>query len=197
MRNKTIIITLLIVGALCSSYKNRNNSCQKVAVVKTDAEKRVMAEVIAEWKKERYFIADNHLNYKGVVHLIVGKDEQGRKRWGLMPVIADGYKNNPPAKYDIYDGTVILVYDADDQMRLLPIEGNLEERYRCMNEVIGDRLYINPPPTPHLHPKKMVEVTINGKKRMMEKQVDLLGNGGADYWVIFNKDGTYVKTPMA
>lgn len=201
--NKTLItmkylfLMLLLFLMFSSSFGQGVPPCQKVEIAKTDAEKEVLAKVIAEWKRERYFIADHNLHYKGVVFLTIGKNKDGLKRWGLTPWIADDYKGDPPITYSEYDGSIILIYNEDERGNLLPVGGDKEARNKCLSEIIGDRLFINPPPTPELH-RKMVEVTLpNGQERMIESQTNRLGNSGGQYWIIFNKDGTYQKIPMA
>jgi|GEM_PF-873450 len=198
LMNMKIVFSILLLSLMFSNgFGQGVPPCQKVEIAKTAAEKEVLAEVIQEWKTDRYFIADNNLHYKGVVFLTIGKNENGLKRWALTPWISDNYKGDPPSKYSEYNGTIILIYDEDERGNLLPIGGDKETRNKYLSEIIGDRLFINPTPTPELH-RKMVEITLpNGQKRMVEHQVHRLGNSGGQYWIIFNKDGTYVKTPMA
>lgn len=193
---KDTFLMLLMFVIYGNNFGQNVPLCQKIDIAKTAAEKRVLSEVIAEWKRERHFIADNNLHYKGVAFLTVGKNKDRLKRWSLTPWISDNYKGDPPTKYSEHDGTVILIYEEDEKGNLLSIGGDKEARNKYLSEIIGDRLFINPPPTPDLH-RKMTEVIIDGKKRMVEEKKNLLGNSGGQYWIIFNKDGTYTKTPMA
>jgi len=189
--------TILLLGYLLLSLYTTINThaqvsvCQKVEVATDSVKRKLLTEFVKEAIQKRYFVDFD----KGVVHLTIYKDDKGRDCWALYPLIDDRYKANPPKRYATITVSVdwiILVYEGNSQGLEVKTEGNIEAINQCLDKVVEDRVYIRP-----VHSKRLKQITLpDGKKRMIEDRVHITG-GGMGIWVIFNKDGTYVKTPMA
>jgi len=186
MKNTRITLSILIVLVL-SSFRLQQPPCQQVEIIQNETQKSLMYDLLIEWQEKNYFQRG-----RGIIGLVQQTTAEGKRVWGVYPMIDDMYKANPPDKYARFSRTVILIYDADSNGRDLPIKGEAAERIRCLEEVIGDLVYINPPLKPRYEEVRLP----NGKKELREYKVAQTGGGGG-YWITFNKDGTYVKTPMA
>ena len=180
-----VLVLLVAIGLTANAQP-----CHKVEIATDSVKRAILDKFISESIKTNYFIGD-----KGMVQVNIYKDEKGRDCWLLLPQIDDSYKDNPPTKYADLDGDgdiMFLVYEANSSGIELPFRGDRTAVIKCLEAVIGDRLYIRPPKQ-----DRWVEFKDpTGKLRRTKKQTITLGNGGS-LIIIFNKDGTYkTLTPV-
>jgi len=163
--------------------------CQYIEL--TAKEKEVIAYYIIDGTKRNFF-----LNDMGVVMLKVENDKQGRKTWYLSIEIEDRYKELPPQKWTTWGTYMVLVNDKSDSL-VLQDSAALEKRIKCLEEVIGSRLYgrssnkIDRATVWPDFPLGNILLDQNGKPniRRVGKQL-LLGNSNNGLIIIFNNDGT-------
>jgi hypothetical protein len=184
------VLFLLLLGTYNIIY---GQTCQRIEIATNTQKKQLLNEFIEDLTKKECFVED-----KGIIHLSMYKDADGRERWDLYPVIDDRYKDNPTAKYAYFEPgnstitTVLLVWDADSTGSIIPLKGNQPTILECLSKIIEDRVYIRPP-----YSKRLKESTLaNGKKIMIEDRAHINGSK-CGYHIIFNKNGTYQKIPMA
>jgi hypothetical protein len=162
--------------------------CRQVDLGIDTTKRRILKNFIDECDKEKYFVYD-----KGIIHLYVYTDAKGLTNWILAPHIDDWYKNNPTASFAVFDDYIILVYAADANAR---VEMNPEPEpvNRCLQDIIGDRVYLRPTIrrrwVPPYKMPGMDRVFTEGKRR------DVTGGGGSIH-VLFYKNGTYKIKYMA
>ncbi len=99
---------------------------------------RLLIKTIHRFEKE-WWVGD-----KGIVHLYEYFDKEGNYCWFLKPFIDDTYRDNPPNRFMDFRGDIVLIYSADSNRNLIPPGGNKKARNDCLNQIVGDRVYIRP-----------------------------------------------------
>jgi len=134
------------------------------------------------------------IHEKGVVKLVIYKNKEGKDCWLLIPLIDDSYKDNPPEKYAEVGVDLISIYYGDvNENALITDKKKHSKLNECLEEVIGDYLYIRPTLKRRTF-EYLDEMT--GNVRKTQKRIVENGNGGS-LVIEFNKDGTYVtKKPV-
>ena len=163
--------------------------CQEITIATDSTKQSILRQFISSAEKNRFFVND-----KGIVKLTRYQDANGLTRWYLVATIDDQYKDNPPTKFSDFDGDIVLVYDADSSGKELPTKGNAANINQCLEEKIGDRVYIRPRTknrwTSHEYKTLSGKIIRQGQRRITT------GNGGS-LIIIFQKDGTYkTLTPV-
>lgn len=189
MKQALIFLTLLFPTFLAHAQP-----CHEVDLRKDSLENRIMYDYILDCYQKNYFKKTKSI---GIVSLTQYTDEKGRKTWLLSATIDDSFKDYPTTKYDIFGSDIVLIYDADSKGKLI-IPASTPELLECLDEIIGDRVYIRPAKR-----KKWVEhiERVDGKRIQVKEKVtrDYIagsGNFNNDVIIIFNKDGTYIKEPI-
>ncbi|MCU0354139.1 MAG: hypothetical protein MUD08_10445 [Cytophagales bacterium] len=154
----------------------------------TDSVKRkILRDFIDESVSNKDFKDD-----KGIVRLIVYKDKNGLLHWKLSTTINDGFLNvNPPTKYFDFMGDLVLIWEADANGKTLQTTGDTAAIKQCLRKKITDRLYIQPPSQ---HRWTALKSPVDAKRNLEGIRRRSLGGG---YIIVFNKDGSYTKTPLA
>ncbi len=184
---KLIKITLNFFILILTISAN-SQICEKVKIDSESIKKDIIYDFIKECKHNGSFIHE-----KGVVKLNIYKNKEDKYCWLLIPLIEDSYKDNPPEKYAEVGVDIVLIYDANNIGHELPTDGRKHAKLNeCLEEVIGDYLYIRP-----TQKRRTFEyVDAAGKVRKTQKHIIKGGNGGS-LVIEFNKDGTYVtKKPV-
>jgi hypothetical protein len=151
--------------------------------VSTDTTKiRILNEFITASVINNYFIND-----KGIIQLNIYKNKEGLTCWLLLPRIDDRYKDNPPPTFEEFRGDIILIYPADANGNELKTP-NPEPLNKCLEAVIGDRVY----PRPTKKGRWGTPYTIPGINRVLNQGLHRMSTGNSgDLIIIFQKDGTY------
>ncbi|WP_461102653.1 hypothetical protein [Spirosoma koreense] len=128
-------------------------------------------------------------NDKGIVLLREYQNEQGKTCWLLLPSIDDSYKDNPPSRFASFNGDIILVFEADANRNVKPAVGDKPRLNHCLEQIIGDRVYIRP-----TIKSRWTDNVMPITNRKMERGASRIsgGNGGS-LIIIFNEDGSYEK----
>jgi hypothetical protein len=158
--------------------------CNDVKQVKldTDLQKRkILLDFISNCERKAW------REDKGIVHLMEYKNEQGKTCWLLLPSIDDRYKDNPPGRFASFEGDIILVFDADSNRNVKPITGDKNRLNQCLEQIIGDRVYIRPTIKSRCTDNVL---PISNHKLKEGRRRRWAGNGGS-LIVIFNPDGSY------
>ena len=178
----------MLVGSILTPFQAAAQSipappCRQVDVDTDTTKRRLLYEFIDASLKNRRFVND-----KGIVQLNVYKNKEGLTCWMLIPHIDDQYKDNPPPTFDDLNGDIILVYPADVNGYELKTP-NPEALNKCLEAVIGDRVYRRP-----TIKGRWTRYKLPGMDRIFTEGVhrDETGSGGAII-IIFQKDGTYKK----
>jgi hypothetical protein len=171
------VLLLLLVAA---GKPSNAQPCQKVEIATDPDKQAILRDFISDSEKTHYFIHD-----KGIVELRVYTDKKGRDCWLLVPRIDDSYKDNPPKQYAAFDYDIILIYQANASGVAHPTKGDTATLNQCLEDVIGDRVYIRP--------KKgrwTDSIGLDSKAKRLQTRRITSGSSG-EIQVIFNKDGTY------
>ncbi|MFD2935358.1 hypothetical protein [Spirosoma flavum] len=105
----------------------------------TSIKKKILADFIDNAVRKEFFVGD-----KGVV--VVNRFlRYGRPSWLIKSTIDDHYKDNPPLEWASLDRDIVLFYDTQSSMHDVTEHKPTPELLRCLDEAIGDRLYIRPP----------------------------------------------------
>lgn len=126
-------------------------------------------------------------NDKGIVLLREYQNEQGKSCWLLLPSIDDSYKDSPPDRFASFNGDIILIFDADSRQNIKPSIGNKDQLNRCLEQIIGDRVYTRPMIKTRWTDDVML---FTGRKKERGASRISAGNGGS-LIIIFNPDGSY------
>lgn len=189
MKKTIALLFCAVIGALLNGLASyaQNGRCDEVDLANDSIKKEILRDFINESIANNDFRDD-----KGVVRLTVYQDKQKQTHWILSATINDGFLNvNPPTKYFDFMGDLVLVWDADSVGNTIQTKGDTAILKQCLRAKIADRLYIQPPRQFRWTNMKAP----NGIPRNLEgMRREKLGGG---YHIIFNKDGTYVRTRMA
>jgi hypothetical protein len=161
--------------------------CNEVKQVKIDSaliKRQILTEFISSCLRNNYWKND-----KGIVLLREYQNEEGKQCWLLLPSIDDGYKANPPNRFATFNGDIILIFDATSKGMLKESTGNRRALNQCLEQIIGDRVYINPTATSRW--TDMVLPFTN--RKMKEGARRISGGNGGSLIITFNADGTYQK----
>jgi len=190
---KAFLVSFLVLMGSMIAFKVAAQSipaapCRQVDLKIDTTKHRILDNFISACYKESHFVYD-----KGIIHLIIYTDAKGLTNWILSPQIDDWYKNNPTPTFAVYDSYIILVYPAD-------VNGNAlrtsepEPVNKCLEDIIGDRVYLNPTRKDRWVPPYKIpgldRVFTEGRRRSVT-------GGGGEIHVLFYKNGTYKITPLA
>ena len=191
---KTFLVSFLVLmGSGLTPFQAVAQSipappCKQVDLGIDTTKRRILNDFINECYKENSFVYD-----KGIIHLYIYTDAKGLTNWMLSPHIDDWYKNNPTPTFAVYDSYIILVYAAGTNGNV-SINPNPAPVNKCLEDIIGDRVYLNPTRTDRWVPPYKIpgldRIFTEGMRR------SVTGGGGAII-VTFFKNGTYRITPMA
>lgn len=128
-------------------------------------------------------------NDKGIVMLIEFINEDGKQCWLLVPSIDDRYKDNPPRKFATFHGDIVLIFEGDRMHNIKPASGDKDELNSCLEQLIGDRVYIRP---------TVKTRWADGFRPFTNEKIEegrrwTYGGNGGTLMIIFNGDGTYKK----
>jgi len=187
-----ICIGLLQANILMSQTAGNNLPCQEANLKLTSAQETVLKDFLNECLGNGgYFVND-----KGVILLTVYTDSQSIgdskaiTRWDISYSIDDWFMSNPPSKYFDYKGDLVLVWEHSNDKISGPDRSDISALKQCIWDKIGDRLYQQPPNRYRWSSRRTPDGrSLEGMRRAK--------HGGGGYHIIFYKDGTYVKTPMA
>ncbi|MCF0064757.1 hypothetical protein MUK70_04175 [Dyadobacter chenwenxiniae] len=170
----------------CARFNRKHPPCDEVKQVKIDTDRK-KEEILHDYVD--YCGRKEWKNDKGIVMLREFKNEQGLDCWLLIPSIDDSYKDNPPERFATFQGDIILVFSADSMHNVIPAKGDKNQLNRCLEQIIGDRVYIRP--------------TIKGRwtdgvrpfsnEKITEGAHRFHGGNGGTLIIVFNADGTYRK----
>ncbi|MFP4095013.1 MAG: hypothetical protein ACLFUB_11040, partial [Cyclobacteriaceae bacterium] len=161
--------------------------CEYVEIVDEYATKyNILEDFVAAMKRENYFQND-----KGIIVMKRYKNNEGDSVWMLNPMIDDGYKDNPPTKFSLFETRPILIYEADQEARITstPTPNAYNE---CLEDIIGDRVYLRPT----REDRWTKEYEFAGRLYNQGGRTSSTGGGGGIF-VIFNDDGSYEIIPQA
>ena len=117
------------------------------------------------------------------------KNEQSKPCWLLLPSIDDSYKDNPPNRFASFNGDIILVFEADSNKNVKPIEGDKNRLNQCLEQIIGDRVYTRPA----MKSRWTDNVMPFTNRKMKRGASRMSGGNGGSLIIIFNADGSYEK----
>jgi hypothetical protein len=171
---------LFIFVSIFAMLRVNGQPCRQITITDT-TQQRLLYNFITESVRHSYFVND-----KGVVVITRFIHEQNKRpSWLIEAVIDDRYKDNPPVEWAIFNRDVILFYDTkSSQFDVLKHEAT-PELLRCLDEVIGDRLYIRPPK----RDRWMDVPGVNGKTRKVRANRIHTGNSNNSKIIIFEADG--------
>lgn len=129
------------------------------------------------------------VNDKGIVILHEYRNREGKYCWLLLPCIDDRYKDNPPSRAADFRGDIVLIYDADSSGHALPTVGDKTALNQCLEQIIGDRVYIRPTIRSRWTNQVM---PFTNRRRMQGNRRLQYGNGGS-LIIIFHPNGTVEK----
>ena len=156
--------------------------CQQVTLA-TDTshaiKRKILSDFIDSALREKYFV-----NNKGIVHLYQYQTSQGDSVWRLYPTIEDEYRDNPPTKFSVFHGDIVLIYDADQQGSAQQ-NPNPEAFNACLEDVIGNRVYSRPTREDRWTDE------VFGKRKMKSGAQRAVIDHAKDQIVVFYKDGTH------
>ncbi len=181
---------LLHIGLLIPSTHAQSGNpppCNEVKQVRIDfalTKRQILTEFIGNCVRNNYWRND-----KGIVLLREYQNEEGKQCWLLLPSIDDGYKDNPPNRFATFNGDIILIFDATSKGMLNESTGNRSALNQCLEQIIGDRVYIRPTATSRW--TDMVLPFTN--RKMKEGARRISGGNGGSLIIIFNADGSYQK----
>ncbi len=159
------------------------NEVERVDLESDQVKSKILVDYIyycesKEWK-----------NDKGIVILTEYTNEDGKYCWSLTPSIDDSYKDNPPKKFATFKGDIILIFQGGRIPNAKPDSGDKDKLNGCLEQLIGDRVYIRPTTKGRwadgFRPFTTEKIK-EGRRRIS------MGNGGG-LIIIFNGDGTYKK----
>jgi len=187
-----LVSFLLLMGSMIvfkvAAQSIPSPPCRQVDLSIDTTKRRILNDFINECYKENSFVYD-----KGIIHLEIYTDAKGLTNWILYPRIDDSYKDNPTSSFAVYNSYIILVYAADVNGRVVRTL-NPGPVNKCLEDIIGDRVYLRPTRTDRWVPPYKIpgldRVFTEGMRR------SVTGGGGA-ISVLFYKNGTYKITPMA
>jgi hypothetical protein len=183
-----ILLCLLYASFAGKSYAQLKNTlpCDEVERVDLESDsikRQILARFIFHCEEKSW------KNDKGIVMLTEYINDDGKQCWLLTPSIDDRYKDNPPRKFAILSGDIILIFEGDTTGMQKPWPGSKDKNKinDCLDKIIGDRVYIRPTAKTRwadgFRPFTTEKIT-EGRHRWIS------GNGG-DIIIIFNGDGTY------
>lgn len=155
--------------------------CKQIALDST--QKRIFYGYIDECMRDGYFVGD-----KGIVEVTRFINKAGRPTWQMILVLDDRYKDNPPTEWAKLEQDVILFYNANyskPQSSMAEQITPTPELLKCLDEAIGDRVYIRPPKR-----DRTIEIPRPGKAPIKGEFRRLRGQAGLnEKRVIFDSDG--------
>ena len=123
---------------LIMSWDAEAQPCQKV-----DLSNRMVTSYLREYVSES--IRDGYMpKGMGIVKIRKATDLNGLQIWELNVVLDNAYQDDPPSEYAQLGETIIIFYDFDSANRKVPVSPT-PELINCLDEIIGDRVYIRPP----------------------------------------------------
>ena len=156
----------------------------KLVKIDTDPNKRkILFDFIQNCERNQW------KNDKGIVLLREYQDEKGRPCWLLLPSIDDGYKDNPLNRFASFNGDIILVFDADSNKNVKPVEGDKSRLNQCLEQIIGDRVYTRPT----IKSRWTDNVMPFTNRKLKRGASRISGGNGGSLIIIFNSDGSYEK----
>lgn len=123
----------------------------------------------------------------GIVKIRRAIDSNGLPLWELTIVLDNAYQDDPPSEYAQLGETIFLFYDLDAKNRRVPVRPT-PELINCLDEVIGDRVYIRPP-------SKQRWAEYNVKGEIVRETIGKTLSGGyprSSILLTFQKDGTII-----
>lgn len=184
MKNRAKKYFYAVLLGFLTLYNVQAQSCQRVEIVHSPLQQRMLEQFVRECKQGRYFVEE-----QGIVALTAYEDAKGRQVWSMYAMIDDRYQDNPPRTYSTLGDVVILVYQADSLGRTTSVLPNEKASLnQCLEKVIENRVYRRP-----LVKDRFVEYT--GTNGVTRKGIVRTLRYDGNYWnnktIIFNKDGTY------
>ena len=153
--------------------------CKQITIDDT-TQRGVLGRYINQSIKGNYFVHD-----KGVVVVTKFTNELGRPVWLISTAIDDKYKDNPPLEWATFGQDVVLFYNARSRFEVIKTKAT-PELLSCLDQVIGDRLYIRPPVR-----DRWVNVTgPDGKPHKRSARRIFGGNTSNEQIITFEADGT-------
>jgi len=181
-----------ILFLLSINSMRAQNLCKRVDIIKSSPEKKVMHELIKEWKEKKYLVGD-----KGVISLYNYEKRNGEtKLWYLSPHLDSRYGGKVSNEYSVFENYIILITYVNQEGKILPINESVVERDNinlCLSEIIGKKVISYVPPTPVFVKIKMSD----GSTKTIEQRKDTTGNKGAQYFIHFYKNNKYKIVPSA
>ena len=160
--------------------------CQYVEIVGQDTAKyRILSNFVSDLQRDNYFQND-----KGIIRMTRYQDEAGDSIWILSPLIDNRYRDDPPTKFSVFNGRIILVYEGN-QAGNSPNNAHPEAYNDCLEDIIGDRVYIRP----SREDRWTKEYEFAGRLYNQGTRTVSTGGGGG-ITVRFKKDGNYKVNPM-
>lgn len=190
MKTRLILFlgSLLTLPMFCKAQEGNPVPCSAVKLVNiatNESKRRILFEFIRSSEQNGTIGRHN----KGIVHVTMYTDWQGKERWELIPVIDDRYKDNPPAEFMDFSGDIVLIYHADSTGRVNKSVGDVAAMNSCLEQIIGDRVFLRPTRKDRWTNQVL---PITNKKLTRGASREYTGNTG-EVIIIFNTDGTYSK----
>ncbi|WP_080059277.1 hypothetical protein [Spirosoma aerolatum] len=164
------------------------NEIKEVKLATDPVKKKILFQYIQDCLHNQSF---NTTYDKGIINLYEYKNSQNQLCWLLFAQIDDSYKDNPPTRFSDFQGEIILIYDADSTGRVLKTSGDKASLNRCLEQIIGDRVFIRPT----IKTRWTSSVLPDNEKRKEGNHRWVTGGGGAVI-IRFNKDGSYKISPL-
>lgn len=196
MMKKHIGITLFTILGIGSFSVRAQDTipappCQQVDLITNKAKRSLISSFLDSALSQSANSSREFVNDKGIIHLYRYQNAEGDSVWRLIPVIDDRYKDNPPQAFADVQGDIALIWDADEQGRPLKNPNPPEPYVQCLEQVIGDRVYLRPT----IKTRWTSHVLPWGRKRKHGNHRVSTGGGGAIEYV-FKSDSTYQANPM-
>ncbi len=173
----------LLIATLysCTMATINAQSCRRIDI--DSAQQKILNQYIQESDRGHYFVND-----KGIVVVTRFVNESGRPAWAMKVLLDDGYKDNPPYEWVQLGRDVVLFYNATSRYNVEKTTAT-PELLKCLDEAIGDRLYVRPPK----RDRWMDVPGPNGKTMKVRANRITTGSSNNETVIIFEADGK-IKT---
>ncbi|OIN60339.1 hypothetical protein [Arsenicibacter rosenii] len=173
-------LTITIAFSFFNIISLLAQQCHQINIT-NPKEQQIILDFIHECIRDHHFIGD-----KGVVTVKRFINEDKQPAWVIRAELDDKYRDNPPKEWALLGEDIILFYDGKSQFDIEKTAPT-PDMLKCLEEAIGDRLYIRP-----LKTQRWIEmVKQDGSKEQVKvNRGRIIGGGPNNSKIIhFDADG--------